>query len=559
MAADLLRDLFVRLGVRVDPKSAKNLDDFNNKVEAARRRMIEQVQEAAEVTAGMAIRIGVGLAGAAIAGATALGGLAIATGQHATEVERQARALNLSREEYQKVLYLFESLGANSGDLADTFLQINAATQAALGGGKSMIEAFALVGLEAKNLKGLNPSQIFDQLAIAVSGAADKGKAMAAVSTLLGEESGRKLGPALMGGVDAIRAMKNEASDLGFVMDDKALAASASLATQWRRLTAIGRGLRNELGAALAPVVEKMVRGLTEWVRSNRELISQQITTWVERLRASIELLNAMVQAVGGWDVVFAGVASGGGLLLLIANLSRILETLGAIRTSFTFLKAAMGTASVAIGAPLLPVLLILGAFVQVLLMAGLAIEDVLTHFRGGDSVFGRTLDRITSLVPAFGDLRALLWAISQFMASGASNVWLLVRAFVSGLAPALGLLDGLLDPLLQKFRQLYGWFLGMGEWVAGPMRDATAWLEGQQYVADNNARGVAARLQTGTASAVQGQVDWARGNVDQSRNVSMSQSVNFGAGFGGSTGEISAALGSEMRKAAVAVTGGIQ
>lgn len=546
--SNVIRDLLVRLGVVIAPGTKKDLDDLDKK--------IEDTKKAFEDLAAGALKLGAALAAGVLAAATAAGVLAVQTGEQAMQIERQARALNLTRKEYQEIQYVFESFGADAGEIADVFQQINDKAVDAQQGSTSVVAEWKLLGISVSQLKGKRPHEIFELIADASANATDKQKAMAGVSKLLGEDSAKKLAPALALGSKEIRRMRGDAEDLGLVMNDTALAAAKETAVQWRRLTSIAKGLRNELGVALAPVVTEVFRGINEWVKANRALLSQQITAWVERLHAGIHALLAAVRLIGGWDVVFVNVAQGVGILLLLANLSKILDILTAMRLAFGFLKGAAAASGITIGAAFLPATIVLSALAAIVAILALAAEDVWVHFTGGNSALGVWLDTIEAAIPAFGAVREFFWALVQLLAGGATNLSVLVGGFVRGLAPALQLISAIINPLIAKFEDLLGLWRKLNDAISSPIRAATAWMEGTTYVAENNSRMMAGAIQHATAEKIQPGVDEARFRIGAATN---SWTANQTMTFSGtaSQGDFERALESSNRKAAVSVQGG--
>ena len=548
MAADVIRDLLIRFGVVVRPQTQRDLKRLDQQIEATKATM--------EGLSSFALRLGRGLATGIAAGVGVISSLAVSTGQHATEVERQAAALNLTRKEYQEYLYVTETLGGKVNDLADTLLQVNEASVRAQEGSKEMAETFGLIGLRVEDLRGLRPGQLFELIADRVSTTADKQRALAAVSRLLGEESARRFGPAMMKGAAGIRAMRMEAEELGVVMTDDQLRASIAVGDQWRKIRAVAKGLRNEIGAALAPAVLRLTRGMLDWVRANRELLSQRIDVWADRVDAAIETVQAFVKAIGGWDVVLVQVATGAGFFLLLANLEKLIVLATNARIAWGFLKGVMVAAGFGSAAAFTPVILILGTIIGMLGILYLIAEDVFTHFRGGQSIFGESLDRLQSYIPVIGDIRYLLAALGRFFLGAATNAWTLAKAVGEGLSGAFtGLWNALLpvrtilDQIWQRINALAG----------TPFRWLGTLLDSSTATAENNAGVVASQIRNRVAGSVQGTVEdarrWSEGaarsidsTVNQNNWITANGPIDLDRGFE-----------SIARKAAPSVRGGPQ
>jgi hypothetical protein len=551
MASRVLRELLVRLGVDTQaPMTKRQLKDFEDGLTRVKKTMADGVEVAARWSRGIVLAVG-----AAAAGVTKL---TVDMGKQATEIERQARLLNLTTEEYQKWRYVVEGLGGTTADMADSFLQINTAAQDAITGGKAMTEEFARIGIRVDQLKNKNPSQLFDLLAQHVAAATDKGAAMAAVSRLLGEEASRKLGPALVQGADAVKRLKDEAVKLGVVMSDDQLRALKAVGEQWRRLTGLTKGLRNVLAAALAPVVGRLLKSLADWIEANRQLIASGIEKWVERARILLENLNRAVTVIGGWDVVLLQVATGIGMLTLLANLDKVKSLLLGLRIVWAGLGMAAGAAAAATGIAVLPLTLIVLGLVTAVGLLALGLEDLWVWWQGGDSLLKRNLDAVENLIPAFGGLRDLVWALAEAFGSSFTKLGMFKDAVLAGLAPALQLVEPLLDSLLAKFRELSEWWAYGNAIVGSGLSGAADWVRQVTAITDEGAEFGATFAQGQLAGMVQGQVDRVANTTSNIDNSQRTATFNLQNTFGGAGArDVTEALEGTFRRALPALQGG--
>lgn len=519
MANNVLRTLLVRLGVSVTPTTKADVDAFNAKVEQVKQTMRDAVT--------WTHRLALGLATMAAAGAAAMLGLTNETGRHASEIENQAKLLLLTRREYQEWLHVTERVGATSRDLADAFIQINDGAQRAIAGEKAMAENFQKIGITAKQLKGLNPGQIFELMATHIEKAADKSAALSVASQLLGEEAVRQFGPALMQGTAAIRAMRKEAEELGLVMSDDQLRATKAVSAEWTRLRGVLRGLRNTIVAALAPVLLQVLRGISDWVRANRELIAQRLEDTIRRIGLALESVHRLVQLVGGWDVVFLNVATGLGMLTLLANLDKVKGLLTAADILFKGLGVVGGAVATALGIPLAVLVGIIAGLVFFVGLFALALEDAWVWLQGGNSLIGQNLDLLESWIPAFGAVRDLFWALAQGAMVSWRNVGRFATALREGLKPALEIIDVLLQPLLDKFEQLWKWWEKLNDRATRGIEGVTSFVQRLTDVGDRMGQNLAPQLQGAVAGSVSAGVARTSGAVQAVSNRSVTENIN--------------------------------
>ncbi|MEX0469908.1 hypothetical protein V6X73_09235, partial [Spiribacter sp. 390] len=79
----------------------------------------------------------------------------------AQNIERQARAISVTTEEFQRLRFTFAQFGADSADIADVFGTLSDRAEDAKSGMQSFIDDFKLVGIEVDDLRGKNGEQLF--------------------------------------------------------------------------------------------------------------------------------------------------------------------------------------------------------------------------------------------------------------------------------------------------------------------------------------------------------------------------------------------------------------
>lgn len=551
----VIRELLVRLGVYVQPTTKKQIADLDQALEKLKGQM--------EDTARVSLRVAKGIAAMAIAGATAIGGLAIATGEHALEVERESRALGVSREHYQELTYESGQYGLSTQELSRALLALDRASYRAQQGSKVVSAAFREIGIQTSELHDMDPADLFDRLATGALHASNRTRALAALSQILGRGVVLHLAPALLSGAEGMKELRQQAHEFGLVMDDDALRTAKEAAVQFRLLKAAGKGLANELGVALAPLVTEVLKGIVGWVRANRELMSQRIEFWVRQLTRAVNGANDAVHLIGGWEVVFFNVATGAGLLYLIANLEKVEKILGAIRAGFVLVQIVaepvletLSAGAAGLGFELTPLLLVLAALALPITLIALAVDDFLTFWRGGKSVLGDNLDTIQRYVPAFGAVRELFRALIGLGGAGWRSITLLANAVITGLGPAFTLLGIALQPVIDGLNEIVRLWGEMNALAAAPLEAAAAWVRALGGEGEASAQGAAPGIQRGVARSVQGQVSRITNSSSSTDNSNrqVSQTNNF---FGGGGADHVRNLDAAMRKAGVAVAGG--
>ena len=303
-----------------------------------------------------------GMIKAAVSGAAAITGLAVASTKASDEQGKLADEIGDTVENIDALQFALQRSGGSADGMVTSLrtLAIRAA-EAARGVG-SGVEAFGLLGISTTDSNGnlkktsdlmLEVSQRFQGISRAEQiELADK----------LGIRDSIRL---LQQGPSAIRELTDEAMALGVTTEEDAKMAAQfqdSLTDLWRIVKQISRTLTKEF----APVIQEIASGFTEWWKSNRALIEQNIPVWIDRATLALKLLAL---ATGLWLSM------------------RLVSHIAALITMFRGLSISALAANAA--ALLLPALIAAGIAAIALLA-----EDAKVFFEGGESFIGDMIEK---------------------------------------------------------------------------------------------------------------------------------------------------------------------
>jgi len=178
--------------------------------------------------------------------------------QAAQTIERQARSLGITAEEFQRISFAFRQFGADSSDISDAFNTLSDRAQDAKDGMQSFIDDFKLVGIEVDDLENKDPGELFRLFADGVASIDDPTRRAAGVVRILGDDVGRRLLPMLMDGSDGLEQLGDQAD----ITSDEVIESSARIQEDLTQLgTSIEKGFQNAfLGAAVRN--EEQIRSL---------------------------------------------------------------------------------------------------------------------------------------------------------------------------------------------------------------------------------------------------------------------------------------------------------
>jgi len=203
-------------------------------------------------------------AGAAIVAALSVRSIASAIqGQInlADEVAKTSQKLGIQAEELQKLRYAADLSGVSSGNLTQAISRLAVDAQ---NGGK----ALASIGVSARGTNGEMKSAqtLFTEVAEAISKMDDGTQKTAAAVQLFGR-AGADLIPMLNNGAAGLKAMTDEASELGFVMDDSLTKAAERFNDNLTRLGKAKDGLFVQVTRQLLPALEALTDEMVRFAK----------------------------------------------------------------------------------------------------------------------------------------------------------------------------------------------------------------------------------------------------------------------------------------------------
>lgn len=423
MANAPIRTLLVKLGVDADTDKALT---FDKAIEGAKNVMLKAVAAAG-----------------AMAGAIGL--LTVQTSRYARTVQEQSRLLGMSTDAYQEQLQVFKQFGLEAEDVSDVYITLADRAEDARAGAQGIIDDFGLIGISVDDLKGKNPQQLFDLYADAIANTADKSRQLTAADRLL-SDVGRRVLPMMENGAAGVHEYRRQMQELGLVMDKEAIAKSAEFNVVLGQLGAMVTGTRNRLIMTFLPSLTRVLTAYRDWILANRQLIDQRIEWTLDKIASAFDAieekakqLDEFVKSTVGWDTV-------------LTSLLSVILAIGAV-------KFGPAVWAIAIKSLVAPLKIVVGLFslatikiiavVAIVALLALAIQDVITYFRGGESATGKLLER-------FGEF-AIVEKIKAWFESARDSVAQFLGRF-SRIGEIFQRIGGILSDLLAPaFEQLVG------------------------------------------------------------------------------------------------------
>lgn len=215
-----------------------------------------------------------GMAAAAAAFATAAAGAGLAMKgvlDEADKMGKAAQSLGVPVDELSRLKHAADMSGVAFDGLSTGMRKLGQAMAEAIAKpGKEVANTFQALGIKLRESDGTmrNSSQVMSDLAEKFAKMPDGAEKTALAMQLFGK-SGADLIPMLNAGRDGLQAMKDEADQLGIVIDQRTAKAAESFNDNMSRLSKMVSGVWTRLTSELAPALAAIVDKLVEAARSS--------------------------------------------------------------------------------------------------------------------------------------------------------------------------------------------------------------------------------------------------------------------------------------------------
>lgn len=298
---------YVMIGAKISNEFTAALASVNSALAGVGQSM--QRVGAPLIAAGAAITGTLqGIALAAIKGQEAFADMSIKTGASAEFLSEFGYAASLADVEI--------------GSVSDALVKMSLAQQKLREGTTATVDAFAALGITAKDLDGISVDERFTLIAEALSKVADQGKKVTIAREIFGR-GGVDILPAISGGAAGISAGRAEAVRIGASVTAAAAAKADEAGDMFARLSAAIQGLMNTIGNVLVDGIIQATTVLTNLIARVREYIGQHPELVQQAQAFGIALLEVGA-AITGVGVAMEGLSylfTPGGIFTMAAAL----------------------------------------------------------------------------------------------------------------------------------------------------------------------------------------------------------------------------------------------
>jgi hypothetical protein len=266
-------------------------------------------------------------------------------------IEEAAARTGIATAQLTQLNFAAELAGVSAEGLERAIFRMNRQIDDLRQGSQQSSRAFAALGLSMDDLIGLTPDEQFKRIADQIARIEDPSKKAAVAFDIFGK-SGQQLIPLLDQGSEGIAEMQRRAAELGITIGTDGARAASVMADSWDFLLASVRGVRLQIGEALAPdltrlmqLITRIVSGTSKWIAENRNIVRSVAAAGV-----AIGVIGGALVVVGTGFIALGAVI--GGVATTIGAIGSVLSTIGgalaALLSPIGLVIAAVGAAGVA-------------------------------------------------------------------------------------------------------------------------------------------------------------------------------------------------------------------
>ena len=447
-------------------------------------------------------------------------------------IDKMASRLGLPVERLQEWSYAAKQSGADSQQLEDGLKDLSkhiAEIAAGQDTTSSAATLFKALGISVKDAQGnlRSVEDVFNDLSDAIERNEDPALRTRMAMATLGE-GGRRLIPLMTQGSLGLKAMSQQAREMGLVLGQDDVEAAAKLRISLENTRAVFGSIGTSIGAKLAPAVMRIAENFRNLAIANREAFSDRFASVASQCAeafAKIDfqgIANAILvvadvalrafNVLGGFNTVIYGMAAimaGKALVSVVAfgsNLITLGKTLYGLAGAARTVGVAMATALGPVGLAITAIAVAAGVVVANWNSIAGAIQSGYESFagwlssawdtvigtvkQGGEALLGWVASVWNSIAGYFGNLGEY-WAEAcvgwyTSVQESLAHVWEMIKSFFSGIDFSSMIPDGL--------KKVFN-FVAEGAQSVMPAVSPVAQMNGQMAIRVTAAGGAVAQI----------------------------------------------------------------
>lgn len=192
-----------------------------------------------------------------------------ASSEFADTILTESTVTGLSTEALQEYYYMAELVDVSVGTITGSLSKLTKQMYSAKDGTGSAAEYFDELGVSVVDAEGnlRDNNEVFDEIIDKLGQVSNDTERDAIAMGIFGK-SAQELNPLIAQGADNIQAFRDEAHQMGYVLDDEALSSLGAVDDAFQRSSLFIDSIKNQIGEGLAPVIVDIAEKFTAWAQS---------------------------------------------------------------------------------------------------------------------------------------------------------------------------------------------------------------------------------------------------------------------------------------------------
>lgn len=264
----------------------QGLDDARSKGRKAASAISKGLKTAMKVSSVAMASVGT----AAVASGKKIFNLAQNTAAAGDEIDKTSQKLGLSAKSYQEWDYVLGQAGVEITSMGTGLKTMTNQIGQATAGSKKAREYFSKLGISMEDLSTMSREDIFSKVVEGFQGMEDSTERAALANKLFGR-SGQELAPLFNTTSKATDELKKKAQELGFVMSDEAVKASADFNDSLDTLKRTATGVKNNFMGELLPSFTEIFEGFSLLISGSdgaEKKLGEGFSSIIDKITAAI-------------------------------------------------------------------------------------------------------------------------------------------------------------------------------------------------------------------------------------------------------------------------------
>ncbi len=218
----------------------------------------------------------------------------------ADELMQTSTITGLSTDALQEYSFMAELVDTDVSTITGSLAKLTKNMGSAKDGTGASAEAFKQLGVSVTDSNGelRGTDEVFNEIIDALGQMSNETERDALAMDIFGK-SAQELNPLISAGSEAIEEYKNQAHEMGYVLDNETLEALGGVDDTMQLLTNQFNAVKSQIAVALLPIVEEITKAFLEWASSvDWVAVGNTIKTVVTKIGNVIKTLTPIIEAV---------------------------------------------------------------------------------------------------------------------------------------------------------------------------------------------------------------------------------------------------------------------